>query len=71
MFTQNTVFLLSSAKEHWDRTGDAKEAMVGGRAGRIGSYRRCGSVTPDGTGPLGSPSVQGKPDGAERRSASR
>ncbi len=26
-----TVFLLSSAKEHWDRTGDAKEAMVGAR----------------------------------------
>ena len=25
-----TVFLLSAAKEHWDRTGDAKEAMVGG-----------------------------------------
>jgi RND superfamily putative drug exporter len=24
-----TMFLLSSAKEHWDRTGDAKEAMVG------------------------------------------
>ncbi len=32
-----TVFLLSSAKEHWDRTGDAKEAMVGGIAhsGRV------------------------------------
>lgn len=32
-----TVFLLSSAKEHWDRTGDAKEAMVGGVAhsGRV------------------------------------
>ena len=32
-----TVFLLSSAKEHWDRTGDAKEAMVGGLAhsGRV------------------------------------
>jgi len=32
-----TVFLLSSAKEHWDRTGDAKEAMVGGMAhsGRV------------------------------------
>jgi hypothetical protein len=25
-----TMFLLSSAKEHWDRTGDAKDAMVGG-----------------------------------------
>jgi RND superfamily putative drug exporter len=32
-----TVFLLSSAKEHWDRTKDAKEAMVGGVAhsGRV------------------------------------
>jgi len=32
-----TVFLLSSAKEHWDRTGDPKEAMVGGVAhsGRV------------------------------------
>ncbi len=32
-----TVFLLSSAKEHWDRTGDAKEAMVDGLAhsGRV------------------------------------
>ncbi len=32
-----TVFLLSSAKEHWDRTHDAKEAMVGGVAhsGRV------------------------------------
>jgi len=32
-----TVFLLSSAKEHWDRTQDAKEAMVGGLAhsGRV------------------------------------
>ena len=32
-----TVFLLSSAKEHWDRTGDAKDAMVGGLAhsGRV------------------------------------
>ena len=25
-----TVFLLSSAKEHWDRSDDPKEAMVGG-----------------------------------------
>ena len=25
-----TVFLLSSAKEHWDRTHDARDAMVGG-----------------------------------------
>ncbi len=25
-----TVFLLSSAKEHWDRTHDPKEAIVGG-----------------------------------------
>ena len=25
-----TVFLLSSAKEHWDRTHDPKEAMIGG-----------------------------------------
>ena len=32
-----TVFLLSSAKEHWDRSGDAREAMVGGIAhsGRV------------------------------------
>jgi len=32
-----TVFLLSSAKEHWDRTGDAREAMIGGLAhsGRV------------------------------------
>jgi RND superfamily putative drug exporter len=27
-----TVFLLSSAKEHWDRSQDAREAMVGGVA---------------------------------------
>jgi RND superfamily putative drug exporter len=32
-----TVFLLSSAKEQWDRTGNAKDAMVGGLAhsGRV------------------------------------
>jgi RND superfamily putative drug exporter len=32
-----TMFLLSSAKEHWDRTGDAKQAMIGGIAhsGRV------------------------------------
>ena len=32
-----TVFLLASAKEHWDRTGDAKEAAIGGVAhsGRV------------------------------------
>jgi putative drug exporter of the RND superfamily len=32
-----TVFLLSSAKEHWDRSHDAKEAAVGGMAhsGRV------------------------------------
>ncbi len=32
-----TVFLLSSAKEHWDRTHDAKQAMIGGLAhsGRV------------------------------------
>ncbi len=32
-----TVFLLSSAKEHWDRTGDPREAMVGALAhsGRV------------------------------------
>jgi putative drug exporter of the RND superfamily len=31
------VFLLSSAKEHWDRSGDPREAMVGGLAhsGRV------------------------------------
>jgi RND superfamily putative drug exporter len=32
-----TVFLLSAAKEHWDRSNDAREAMVGGLAhsGRV------------------------------------
>jgi RND superfamily putative drug exporter len=32
-----TVFLLSSAKEHWDRTHDPREAMIGGLAhsGRV------------------------------------
>ncbi len=32
-----TVFLLSSAKEHWDRTHDPREAMIGGIAhsGRV------------------------------------
>ncbi len=32
-----TVFLLSSAREHWDRTHDPKEAMIGGLAhsGRV------------------------------------
>ncbi|MGC1802069.1 MAG: MMPL family transporter, partial [Solirubrobacterales bacterium] len=32
-----TVFLLSSAKEHWDRTHDPKEALIGGlaRSGRV------------------------------------
>ena len=32
-----TVFLLSSAKEHWDRTNDPKAAMIGGLAhsGRV------------------------------------
>ncbi len=32
-----SVFLLSSAKEHWERSGDAREAMVGGVAhsGRV------------------------------------
>jgi putative drug exporter of the RND superfamily len=32
-----TVFLLSSAKEHWDRTHNAREAMIGGVAhsGRV------------------------------------
>jgi RND superfamily putative drug exporter len=32
-----TVFLLSSAREHWDRSGDPREAMVGGLAhsGRV------------------------------------
>jgi RND superfamily putative drug exporter len=32
-----SVFLLSSAKEHWDRSGDPREAMVGGLAhsGRV------------------------------------
>jgi RND superfamily putative drug exporter len=32
-----TVFLLSSAKEHWDRTHDPRDAMVGGMAhsGRV------------------------------------
>ena len=32
-----TVFLLASAKEHWEKSGDAKEAMVGSLAhsGRV------------------------------------
>jgi RND superfamily putative drug exporter len=32
-----TVFLLSSAREHWEQTGDAREAMIGGLAhsGRV------------------------------------
>jgi RND superfamily putative drug exporter len=32
-----TVFLLASAKEHWEKTGDPKEAMIGGLAhsGRV------------------------------------
>ncbi|MCB0868697.1 MAG: MMPL family transporter, partial [Solirubrobacterales bacterium] len=32
-----SVFLLSSAREHWEKTGDAKDAMVGGLAhsGRV------------------------------------
>jgi putative drug exporter of the RND superfamily len=32
-----TVFLLSAAREHWERTGNAREAMVGGLAhsGRV------------------------------------
>jgi RND superfamily putative drug exporter len=32
-----TVFLLASAKEHWEKSGDAREAMVGGVAhsGRV------------------------------------
>jgi RND superfamily putative drug exporter len=32
-----TMFLLSSAREHWDRSGDAREAMVGAMAhsGRV------------------------------------
>ena len=32
-----TVFLLASAKEHWERSGDPKEAMIGGIAhsGRV------------------------------------
>jgi RND superfamily putative drug exporter len=32
-----TVFLLSSAKEHWDRSRDARTAMIGGVAhsGRV------------------------------------
>src|SRR5204862_6871202 len=32
-----TMFLLSTAKEHWDRSSDAKQAMVGGMAhsGRV------------------------------------
>ena len=40
-----TVFLLSSAKEHWDRTADAKEAMVGGVAhsGRVDLRRGAAS----------------------------
>jgi RND superfamily putative drug exporter len=32
-----TVFLLASAKEHWEKTGDAREALIGGIAhsGRV------------------------------------
>ena len=32
-----TVFLLASAKEHWEKSGDPREAMVGGLAhsGRV------------------------------------
>jgi RND superfamily putative drug exporter len=32
-----TVFLLSSAKEHWEKSGDPHEAMIGGLAhsGRV------------------------------------
>ena len=32
-----TVFLLATAKEHWDRTGNARQAMIGGLAnsGRV------------------------------------
>jgi RND superfamily putative drug exporter len=32
-----TVFLLSSAREHWEESGDAREAMIGGLAhsGRV------------------------------------
>ena len=45
-----TVFLLSSAKEHWDRSHDPHEAMVGGVAhsGRVDLRRRRG----DGRGVL-------------------
>jgi RND superfamily putative drug exporter len=32
-----SVFLLSSAREHWEKSGDAKEALIGGLAhsGRV------------------------------------
>jgi RND superfamily putative drug exporter len=35
--TDYSVFLLSSAREHWDRSGSAREAMIGGLAhsGRV------------------------------------
>ena len=63
-----TVFLLSSAREQWERTGDAKEAMVGGlaRSGRVVPRRRRG----DGRGllhlrPLGTAAPEG--DGGDSR----
>jgi len=39
-----TVFLLSSAKEHWDRTHDPREAMVGGLAHAGRTIFAAGSV---------------------------
>jgi hypothetical protein len=46
----HTVFLLSSAEEHWDRTHDAREAMIGGVAhsGRV----IFAAAAPDGRGVL-------------------
>jgi hypothetical protein len=39
-----TVFLLSSAREHWEETGDAKAAMVGGLAHSGRSILAAGAV---------------------------
>jgi RND superfamily putative drug exporter len=71
----STVFLLSSAKEHWDRTNDAEDAMVGGAA-HSGSCRRSGSVgspqflgtSPDDTGPA-APCGDGRGEPTGRQTA--
>ena len=67
-----TVFLLSSAKEHWDREQDARKAMVAGLAhsGRRDQRRRGG----DGgrllhLRPVGAPASQGDGSHPRRRRA--